>query len=366
MNRKTSRESHPPSSSRRCRTHCACIAAAVVALSASTADAQPASNQTPEELFADATKALEAHDYAAACPKFAEVVRMKPGKVGAMLALAQCYESAGKTALAREAYANATEVAEKANDSRAARAKTKMAELEANLSKLTIRVPDSVRNIAGLEVRRNGEIVPAASFGALSFVSPGDVEVTATAPGKKPFSTKLQLVAAGASQVDITFDDLSNATVAPGTVAPQTAPPTINQQAPLGPTHDTATPKSHGSVPTWAWITGGVGVVSTGLAIGFLADQAAAQSTADANCFRANYSHAVCDPLATRLHRDYGLWIGFGAVGVVGLGAATVGIVTGLRGTSTTSHSESALPLDLLPTVSVGPNGAFLTTRGTF
>src|SRR5262245_25783154 len=58
-----------------------------------------------EALYDAATKAMDGNDYAAACPKLEEVVRLVPHGVGARLTLARCYEGAGRLASAHASYA---------------------------------------------------------------------------------------------------------------------------------------------------------------------------------------------------------------------------------------------------------------------
>jgi hypothetical protein len=84
-----------------------------------------------------------------------------------------------------------------------------------------------------------------------------------------------------------------------------------------------------GGVPTWAWIAGGVGLASSIVAVVFFADQNNTQDDFDAECKVAGYDDARCDRLESRLNRDFGLWVGFGAAGLLGLGAATYGALQG-------------------------------------
>src|SRR5262245_13129287 len=63
--------------------------------------AQQADSQEPRdaraqalELFEQAGKAMDAQRYDEACPKFAQALALVPGKIGVMLALADCYAAA--------------------------------------------------------------------------------------------------------------------------------------------------------------------------------------------------------------------------------------------------------------------------------
>src|SRR4051794_27618056 len=69
-------------------------------------------------LFEEAGRAQDRGAYDEACPKFAKVVELEPAKVGAKLALADCYELAGKLASAVAAYRAAGARAAEAGDPR--------------------------------------------------------------------------------------------------------------------------------------------------------------------------------------------------------------------------------------------------------
>src|SRR5689334_14360288 len=80
------------------------IVLASVCLGATPAFAEDAvDEQKVNALFAEARAAFVAGDYATACPKFEEVVRMKPG-LGARLGLGDCYRAQVRLAKAYEVY----------------------------------------------------------------------------------------------------------------------------------------------------------------------------------------------------------------------------------------------------------------------
>src|SRR5262245_51431232 len=61
----------------------------------------PTIRAAAESLFVQGDQAMERHDYTVACPKFEAVNRLLPGKIGASMRLAECYEAAGRLARAR-------------------------------------------------------------------------------------------------------------------------------------------------------------------------------------------------------------------------------------------------------------------------
>ncbi|MBI2391556.1 MAG: hypothetical protein HYV09_18350 [Deltaproteobacteria bacterium] len=142
-----------------------------------------------DSLFAEGRKlANEQNDWAAACPKFAESHRLKPGG-GVVLNLALCFRKIGKTAsaYARFKEGRAFAVRDK-NEARLAIANQAIAELEPVLSYLTLIVPPAADE-PGLSIELDGQPIPRAAWGSRFAVDPGKREVVATAPKKKPFRT---------------------------------------------------------------------------------------------------------------------------------------------------------------------------------
>src|SRR4051812_41118484 len=89
------------------------------------------------QLFEEAGRAMDRGAFEYACPKFAKVVELEPEKLGAKLALGDCYEQAGKLASALEVYRAASAHAAATHDARASLANEKTAALEAKAPRLT-------------------------------------------------------------------------------------------------------------------------------------------------------------------------------------------------------------------------------------
>jgi len=274
-----------------------------------------------QRLFEEASAALDRRAFDEACPKLEQVVRLQPGKIGAMLALGECYEGAGKTASALRAYQSAGAAAVVAGDARASTAAANVAELAERAPRIVIRVAEPVRSLPELVVRRDAEPIEASRWGTPLPVDPGTHEVSAFAAGKRPWSIKVTAAAGAPIEVSIPgLEDLP--------AASSIAPPPAARPPPVSPPPRDA-PTSRGGVPTWAWAVGGIGAASTGVAVVFLADQRATQGTFDHECKKSVDDVDRCHDLASRLDRDFGLWAGFGAAAVLGLGTATYAIVTG-------------------------------------
>jgi len=187
--------------------------------SASRAAAQaPSSNEAAAEaLFNEARTLIAAGQLAEGCKKLEASQTLDPG-TGTLLHLADCYEKVGRTA---SAWARFREAASRAaRDGRAdweSIAKTRSAELEPKLAKLRIEAPP------GVVVRRDGDEIPAAALGSTLPIDPGEHTLTASAPGKKPWSTRVSATASSVATVSVPA--LENDPAAPGTdVAPDGKP----------------------------------------------------------------------------------------------------------------------------------------------
>jgi hypothetical protein len=130
---------------------------------------------------------MVAGNYAAACPKFTESLRLDAG-VGTSLWLGECYERSGKVESGWAQFREAAALAVKNGDPREKVAREKASELEPKLPKLAILVPKDVVT-PELKVLRDGEEVGPALWGTPVPIDPSDHAVAVSAKGKKPFKT---------------------------------------------------------------------------------------------------------------------------------------------------------------------------------
>jgi tetratricopeptide (TPR) repeat protein len=173
-------------------------------LVSSAAHAAPSSDAArAEALFAEGRKLMAAHDYAAACPKFADSESLDPAP-GTALNLAACYEAESKLASAWAAFKTAEALSNSAGQRpRAEAARKKAGALEARVSRVTIGVPNALR-VAGLEVRCDGETIREAEWGVPVPRDGGVHEIEASAPGKKAWTRRIEVKDGGDSvQVDV-------------------------------------------------------------------------------------------------------------------------------------------------------------------
>ncbi|WP_394837062.1 hypothetical protein LVJ94_09150 [Pendulispora rubella] len=153
----------------------------------------PASSENAavaESLFQDARKLMAEKRYAEACPKFAASQRLAPA-VGTLLNLGDCYEKLGKTASAWATYLDAASAAQRLNRAdRERTARTLAAAVESKLSRLTLRLD---KPVPGLLLKRDGVAVEDAALGAAVPLDPGKHQLEATAPGKKPWTSTVDI-----------------------------------------------------------------------------------------------------------------------------------------------------------------------------
>ncbi|HEX6274661.1 MAG TPA: hypothetical protein VFZ53_16580 [Polyangiaceae bacterium] len=169
-------------------------ALAGAALSSRIAAAEPARDpRAAEALFEAGRTAMEAGNYATACPKLEESYRLDPA-TGALFALARCHEKQG---LFASAWVEFMEVAARANRERNAEreqsARNHARALEPRLSFLTVEVAPPLRAATGLSVERNGVRLGPAAWGMPIPIDPGRHELRVTAPGRKPWVTGVSI-----------------------------------------------------------------------------------------------------------------------------------------------------------------------------
>lgn len=318
------------------------VALALSSAAVAHAQTQPSAQDqaAAEGLFSDAKKLMAAGKVAEACPKLEESQRLDPAP-GTEFKLAECYEQTGRTASAWAMFLNVAAVAKTANlPDREKIARDRAAALEPKLSKLVIVVnaPPS-----GITVTRDGVTVGAAQWGSGIAVDPGKHTVTASAPGKQPWKTTVDV---GGESTNVTVPPLLDATpepVAKKTAAPEGGPPPE-------PT------KGFGTQRTLALVAAGVGVVGVGVGSVFGLKDASKLSDAKSHC-----TGNACDATGVSLRHDAVSagnvsTIAFG-VGLVAMAGAAVLWFTAPKDSSAPPTTGRVVPL-------LGPSGTGL--GGTF
>jgi hypothetical protein len=255
----------------------AALALALTLAPCPRARAQSSSATLAETLFHEARRLMDEKNYAEACPKLAESQRLDPA-TGTLLNLAVCHEAQGKLA---SSWVEFNAVLSRArHDRRADRehlAREHLAAIEPRLSHVTLVVPDAAM-VPGLEVKLDGATVGAAAWGISAPMDPGTHALTATAPGRRSWSTGFEISMATSHQtvqIPLLVAAPPAATVASpappsaaSTEPPQSMPllpsppsPPASEDSPPPP----PTPVSISTLRTAAYTVGGAGVAALGV-----------------------------------------------------------------------------------------------------
>ena len=177
-----------------------------------------------QALFDDARRLMGEKKFADACPKLEESQKLDPG-LGTLLNLAECQALTGRTA---SAWANFLEAAYQAKAAgqtkRENTARGRAAALEPRLSKLTILAVPGGK----VEIKRDGAVVASSLVGTAVPVDPGEHVVSASAPGKKTWESKVVVKPEG-HQVTISVPQLEEASIEP---PPEVKPPEVKPTPP--------------------------------------------------------------------------------------------------------------------------------------
>jgi len=318
-----------------------------------------------DAMFNAAKALLDAGQYTDACPKFAESKRLAPG-LGVTLYLADCYEHIGRTASAWAEFRAAEGLARARNDKRADVARDRARTLETTLNRLTITVSATIAR-SGLQVLRDGVLVPEDEWGLAVPVDPGDHVVVVSAPGR-PTRTMSAHVGADARTATVRIDALEDVvTPSPSAATPAaaSAPPSTPQATlePALPGRPEQVPASNtGSVQRWFGLgLAGAGVVGVGVGsvFGFIAMSKRDQSNGSSgDLCNANDQ---CGPSGLSLRQDA---ISASNVANIGFIAGAVALAGGIVLYLTAPASAKTVSVTVAPTTSSNGGGAFV--QGAF
>ncbi|MEO6598271.1 MAG: tetratricopeptide repeat protein [Polyangiaceae bacterium] len=244
-------------------------------LHASAAGKPGGSQPAAEALFNQGRGLMAAGKFSEACPKFEASQQLDPG-LGTMLNLAECYEKTGRTASAWAEYREAIPLARAAGSKvRLDLANERAQALQERLSTLTIRAMSGDDEDVHLEVRRDGVALQPAEFGSPIPVDPGEHVVEALAPGKQPWSAKVQ-VSGDAAKILVEIPNLQ----APGVQAQ----PASTLSSSLSTTPPAADKPPSGGQQRIGLVVTGVGVVGIGLGAFFGLQASSKWSEAKGKC----------------------------------------------------------------------------------
>lgn len=161
-----------------------------------------------EAAFDQAAALASSGNFRDACPLFETSYKADP-QLGVLLNLADCHEHVGRTATAWVEFNDAVQLASSLGDNREAYARRRADGLAPKLSRLRVIGPSPP--IAGLVVRRDDADI-SVLIGKDMPLDPGEHQVSATAQGYVPWSTKL-VIADTAKTTELTIPALTPASV---------------------------------------------------------------------------------------------------------------------------------------------------------
>lgn len=251
-------------------------------------------------LFYEARTLMGQNKWTEACPKLEESMRLDPG-IGTQFNLADCNEHVGKIASAWAGFLEVAAQSKASNQGERERlARKRAAALESRIPKLVVEVTGAPQ---GLEVKRDGIAVGTAAWGTPIPVDPGSHRVTATAPGKQPWETTVNVAEAKTARVAVPRD-LPNA-VGAVAAAPIGAPPAAGVTATPAAADTSAQyfppPVVEGGSTqrTLGWIITGVGAVGLGVGAGFGLSSLGKRDEARSHCVSD-----ACDATGVGLRDD--------------------------------------------------------------
>jgi hypothetical protein len=315
--------------------------------------AAPAAAQQPsaaekkaaaQALFDEARTLTKDERWPEACPKYEESLALDP-TMPTRFYLAECFEHVGKLASAWGLYLEVADGMRAAGlKDREKYANDRADALKPRLARLTIKVPEEARALAGLTIARDGVGVGAAQWGVGIPIDPGKHRIAASAPSRQPWSVEVEVKQEG-QLVEVPVPVLA----APP--PPPPPPPPVVKQPPPPPPPPPPPRSSKQRVAGLA--VGGVGHAGlvTSFALGGLAMAKKGESNGPGLCDEAT---DVCSAKGLSL-RSAGLGLATGS---------TVAFVVGLAATGTgVALLVTDKPSKAAPEVSLSPTGASLLWR---
>ena len=181
---------------------------------AAPARAQSSNDAAAQKLFDEGRTLMSASRYGEACAKFEASEKMSPAG-GTLFNLGDCYEKAGKPASAWARYNEAADRAAALGRSDAEKfARDRASALAGSLAFIKIEVDPSLKSVAGVGIAIDEAPLASAGWDTLIPADPGDHEIRATAPGKKPWSGHVTVAGAASTSV-VRIDALEDEPISP-------------------------------------------------------------------------------------------------------------------------------------------------------
>ena len=299
----------------------------------------PGDKTAAQGLLEEARRLVDQRHYATACAKLEESRALDPA-AGTLLTLADCYEKTGRTASAWSTFRETAAAARRGSDSERERiARDRAKDLQSSLSYLTVITWKG----QDIDVARDGRRIDSALIGTAIPVDPGSHQIVASAPGKRSWSTKVN-VRERSDRVTVSVPILAEDPTA------ASAAPAFDRDAINTRTDDYPMPeaRSGGVQRAFAIVAAALGVagVATGTVFGLKAgstmDEAKAQCTGPGFKYPSN-----CSDSSVRLSEDA---VQSGQISTVGFIAGGAGLATfALLWLTAPSSSDSSVSLAVAP-----------------
>lgn len=308
-----------------------------------------------QALFDQGKTLMNAGKYAAACQKFAASNRTAPG-TGTLLNLAVCHVKLGKLATAWVEFSNAADADRReGNTQRLAYDQTQMQALSPKLAHITIKVPANAQ-VSGLVVALDGAKLSSAALGVPAPVDPGSHHVSASAPGRRAWSTIAHVAKNGVSltvRVPPLAPAAKSSAKPPAPASPKSRPAEAQKSEPSGP----------GTRRIAAYVVGGVGVVGIGLGSYFGLKAYSDWHTRNENC-----PNGLCNQAAVQAHdaahsAAIASDVSFG-VGLAALGAGVYLWLSSRGGSEERPPGSTSARIRVVPLL--GPTASGVNVKGRF
>jgi serine/threonine-protein kinase len=277
-----------------------------------------------------------------ACFKYRESVALDASPVR-YLALATCWERAGRTASAWEAYRRAGELAALGQSEYGPTAHEGEARLSSQLTRLEVDTPADAA-ATELVVDLDGAHLAPALYGVPVPVDPGVHHLTAAAPGHQTWSLELTLPAnAGTTRLGVpSMPSVARAAqvdASPLPIAAREPAP-----SPAGSSVDPGALRPGQTQRTVGLVLGGAGVATIGTGVVFAVMAANARAALDAKCFQS-----ICSASGKK---EYDEAKRDAVLGNVALGVGVASLASGIVVYLLAPAEKSAAATHLVPLVS--------------
>lgn len=299
-----------------------------------------------DALFKQGKKLSAEKKYAEACPAFEQSMKLDPA-IGTQLNIAKCYEDWGRLGRALVAYRAAEKMAHDAKDDREPKIKALIDDLDANVPRLTIKLPKNATS-DGVVVKLDNNVI--TTFGESMIVDPGPHTIDYTVDGVKKQKT-VPVERGGDSEVTLDIPKDRVVKKQPDKVV----------EMPVGSPEPGPAPGHNQRLG--GLVLGGAGVIAIG--VSSLMTLSARGQYNDALAMYCNNAKDMCDPMGLELTHDARSTANTATVIFIGgVAAVAGGVALYLLAPKTASTTETREARYVVPAVT--PDSAGVVYGGRF